>query len=137
MIAQFFNMNDENGSNPKRAQFLALCRSLRADLLRFTFRLSRDQALAAEVVQKTLRQAWKAQDSRAQDHDLAAFREALLELPQQYREPLVLQVLMGYSTADIAAELELSHAAVLALLFRGRKQLRVLCGEDTDFDPEE
>ena len=47
-----------------------------------------------------------------------------------------MQVLMGYSTAEIAAELDLSAAAVLTRLFRGRKQLRVLCGEDTSMDPE-
>jgi DNA-directed RNA polymerase specialized sigma24 family protein len=48
-----------------------------------------------------------------------------------------MQVLMGFSTAEIAAELKLSNAAVLTRLFRGRKQLRALCGEDTNADPEE
>jgi RNA polymerase sigma-70 factor (ECF subfamily) len=55
----------------------------------------------------------------------------------EYREPLVLQVLMGYSTAEIAQELDLSNAAALTRLFRARKQLRALCGEDTRLDPEE
>jgi RNA polymerase sigma-70 factor (ECF subfamily) len=73
----------------------------------------------------------------AQDQDLAELRAALFKLPEEYREPLVLQVLMGYSTAEIAAELELSNAAVLTRLFRGRKQLRTMCGEDTRLDPEE
>jgi RNA polymerase sigma-70 factor (ECF subfamily) len=41
----------------------------------------------------------------AQDQDLAELRAALFKLPEEYREPLVLQVLMGYSTAEIAAEL--------------------------------
>jgi len=50
---------------------------------------------------------------------------------------LVLQVLLGYSTAEIAAELELSNAAVLTRLFRARRQLRVLCGENGDEDPQE
>jgi DNA-directed RNA polymerase specialized sigma24 family protein len=44
---------------------------------------------------------------------------------------------MGYSTAEIAAELGLSTGAVLTRLFRARKQLRVLCGENTSMDPEE
>ncbi|HTV98534.1 MAG TPA: sigma-70 family RNA polymerase sigma factor [Steroidobacteraceae bacterium] len=73
----------------------------------------------------------------AQDQELAELRAALFKLPAEYREPLVLQVLMGYTTAEIAAELELSNAAVLTRLFRGRKQLRALCGEDTSQDPEE
>ncbi len=46
-----------------------------------------------------------------------------------------MQVLMGFSTAEIAAELKLSNAAVLTRLFRGRKRLRALCGEDTNSDP--
>jgi len=73
----------------------------------------------------------------AQDQDLAELRAALFKLPEEYREPLVLQVLMGFSTAEIAAELALSNAAVLTRLFRARKQLRAMCGEDTRLDPEE
>src|SRR5580693_8399177 len=73
----------------------------------------------------------------SQDQDLAELRAALFKLPEEYREPLVLQALMGYSTAEIAAELHLSNAAVLTRLFRGRKRLRALCGEDTALDPED
>jgi RNA polymerase sigma-70 factor (ECF subfamily) len=73
----------------------------------------------------------------ADDHDVEELRAALFKLPDEYREPLVLQVLMGYSTAEIAAQLKLSNAAVLTRLFRARKQLRMLCGEDTRMDPEE
>ena len=73
----------------------------------------------------------------AHDQDLAELRAALFKLPEEYREPLVLQVLMGYSTAEIAAELGLSTGAVLTRLFRARKQLRVLCGEDSSLDPED
>ena len=40
-----------------------LCQSLRPDLLRFAFWLSRDRALAEDVVQETMLRAWKAQDS--------------------------------------------------------------------------
>jgi DNA-directed RNA polymerase specialized sigma24 family protein len=130
-------MKDKSGGKPKRARFLGLYLSLRADLLRFAFWLSGDQSLAEDGAQKTLRPASKAHDSRAQQHELANFRAALRELPRKYREPLVLQVLMGYSTEDIAAKLDLSHAAVLTLLFRGRKQLRALCCEDADLDPEQ
>ena len=57
--------------------------------------------------------------------NLAEMRAALFKLPDEYREPLVLQVLMGFSTAEIARELDLSGAAVLTRLFRARKQLRV------------
>ena len=73
----------------------------------------------------------------ADDQELVELRAAIFKLPSEYREPLVMQVLMGYSTAEIAAELELSNAAVLTRLFRARKQLRAMCGEDTSLDPEE
>jgi RNA polymerase sigma-70 factor (ECF subfamily) len=73
----------------------------------------------------------------ADDQELMELRAAIFKLPGDYREPLVMQVLMGYSTAEIAAELGLSNAAVLTRLFRARKQLRAMCGEGTSLDPEE
>ena len=73
----------------------------------------------------------------AEDQNIGDLRAALMKLPDEYREPLVLQVLMGYSTAEIAGELNLSEAAVLTRLFRARNQLRTLCGEDTSQDPRE
>lgn len=174
-------MKAANGGNDKRARFHALCQSLRPELLRFAFWLSRDRALAEDVVQESLLRAWKAQDSlqnddaakpwfltiirreyarcferkrlvtvdvdeliakeepvlAAEDDRVAEVRAAIFKLPDDYREPLVLQVLMGYSTAEIAAELGLSNAAVLTRLFRARKQLRAWCGEDSRMDPEE
>ena len=60
------------------------------------------------------------------DADLAAMREALFRLDEEYREPLVLQVLMGYSTSEIAEQLGISLNAVLTRLFRARKQLRAI-----------
>ena len=72
-----------------------------------------------------------------EDHDLRDLRAAVLKLPEEYREPLVLQVLMGYSTAEIASELNLSGPAVLTRLFRARKKLREACAEDTTLDPQE
>ena len=71
------------------------------------------------------------------DQELAELRLAIFKLPEEYREPLVLQVLLGFSTAEIAAQLNLTTAAVLTRLFRARRQLRVICGEDTTGDPEE
>jgi RNA polymerase sigma-70 factor, ECF subfamily len=175
-------MNDEAGGKHRRARFQALCQSLRPDLLRFAFWLSRDRALAEDVVQESMLRAWKAQDSlldeaaakpwlltiirreyartferkrfatvdvdeliakeepmlaAAEEQDISDVRAAIMKLPDEYREPLVLQVLMGYSTAEIARELDLSSAAVLTRLFRARRQLRAACGEDTSQDPQE
>jgi RNA polymerase sigma-70 factor, ECF subfamily len=167
-------MNDRVGGNERQARFKALCQSLRPDLLRFAFWLSRDHALAEDVVQESLLRAWKAQESlldqdaakpwlltivrreyartferkrlptvsvdeliakeepmlaAAEEPDLTELRAALFKLPDDYREPLVLQALMGYSTAEIALEMGLSEPAVLTRLFRASNQLRALVGE--------
>jgi RNA polymerase sigma-70 factor (ECF subfamily) len=78
-----------------------------------------------------------AAENTADKEQIAELRAAILRLDDEYREPLVLQVLMGYSTAEIAAELGLSTAAVLTRLFRARHKLRAMFGEDTSLDPED
>jgi RNA polymerase sigma-70 factor (ECF subfamily) len=60
--------------------------------------------------------------------ELFALRQAIMRLPIDYREPLLLQVLGGFSTDEIARELALSSTAVLTRLFRARNKLRALCG---------
>jgi RNA polymerase sigma-70 factor, ECF subfamily len=179
-------MNGQPGGNGKRGRFESLCASLRPDLIRFAFWLSRDRQLAEDVVQEALLRAWRSQDmladpaaikpwlltivrrefartferkrldlvdidelvareepmlnsaeNAADSQQIAELRSAILRLDDEYREPLVLQVLMGYSTAEIAAELSLSNAAVLTRLFRARHKLRAMFGEDTSLDPEE
>ncbi len=62
------------------------------------------------------------------DNEDHALRDAILKLPIEYREPLVLQVLGGFSCAEIAQELSLSNTAVLTRLFRARNKLRVVYG---------
>ncbi|NNF18101.1 MAG: sigma-70 family RNA polymerase sigma factor [Gammaproteobacteria bacterium] len=58
------------------------------------------------------------------NHDVEAVRDAMGELPLDYREPLVLQVSMGYSVKEIAKLMELGEGAVLTRLFRARKKLK-------------
>jgi len=60
------------------------------------------------------------------NHDVEAVREALGELDTDYREPLVLQILLGHSVKEIAELLELGEGAVLTRLFRARKKLKVI-----------
>ncbi len=55
-------------------------------------------------------------------------RKAIFELEDEHREPLVLQVLLGYSTQEIAALMGMQQGAVLTRLFRARAQLRQLLG---------
>ena len=56
--------------------------------------------------------------------ELDDLREAIYELDNDYREPLVLQVLMGYSTSEIAALMGLKQGAVLTRLHRARHKLK-------------
>lgn len=56
--------------------------------------------------------------------DVEEMRRAIMRLEPAYREPLVLQVLFGYSTEEIAHHMELSRPAVLSRLFRARQHLR-------------
>jgi RNA polymerase sigma-70 factor (ECF subfamily) len=53
-------------------------------------------------------------------------REALLALPASYAEPLALQVLGGFSCAEIAAMLGTSEGATMTRLTRARQALRRL-----------
>jgi RNA polymerase sigma-70 factor (ECF subfamily) len=62
------------------------------------------------------------------DAGLVDLRRAILKLPDEYREPLVLQVLGGFTTTEIGVELGLTQAAVLTRLFRARNRLRGIYG---------
>jgi RNA polymerase sigma-70 factor (ECF subfamily) len=56
--------------------------------------------------------------------ELDDMRHAIYELEDDYREPLVLQVLMGFSTNEIGEQMGLKQGAVLTRLHRARAKLR-------------
>ena len=56
--------------------------------------------------------------------ELDDMRQAIYELEDDYREPLVLQVLMGFSTNEIGEQMGLKQGAVLTRLHRARAKLR-------------
>ncbi len=58
------------------------------------------------------------------DEELLGLRRAIAALPDEYRVPLTMQVLGGFSTREIATELGLTQPAVLTRLFRARDKLR-------------
>jgi RNA polymerase sigma-70 factor (ECF subfamily) len=62
------------------------------------------------------------------DPEITDLRRAILALPDEYREPIVLQVLGGFSTDEIAKQLDLTVPAVLTRLFRARNKLREMYG---------
>lgn len=56
--------------------------------------------------------------------DVLAMRRALAELAADYREPLLLQVIGGYSSEEIGGMLGLTAGAVMTRLSRARHKLR-------------
>ena len=153
----------------RRQRFDSLVAVYYPDMYRYAAWLSRDTALAEDVVQEALLRAWKSLDALRDDgaakqwlltivrrenarhferrrletvdidnlsasqaallaespnEELADLREAIFGLEDDYREPLVLQVLMGYSTSEIAETMGLKQGAVLTRLHRARNKLK-------------
>ena len=74
------------------------------------------------------------------DEDVMVVRRAILALEPDYREPLVMQVLLGHTTGEIAAALGITQRAVLTRLYRARLRLRErlgLGGTDGEADGED
>jgi len=77
-----------------------------------------------------------AELAAAAEQETTDVRRAILALEDDYREPLVLQVLLGLSTQEIAGQLGLTQAAVLTRLFRARHKLRRALGTVADGETE-
>lgn len=65
---------------------------------------------------------WVGEDS--------VIRAAIHRLDAKYREPLLMQVLGGFSCDEIARELNISSAAVMTQLFRARQKLKTMLTGD-------
>jgi RNA polymerase sigma-70 factor (ECF subfamily) len=74
--------------------------------------------------------------SNAQEDQLEAraLRRALTELSRDYRDPLLLQVVGGFSVGEIAQEMNLSTGAVTTRLFRARQKLRDVLTHHPDIE---
>ena len=57
-------------------------------------------------------------------------RQAIAQLPPRYREPLLLQVVVGLSCAEIAGALQIGQSAVMTRLFRAREKLKAKLQRD-------
>lgn len=162
-------MNSSTEATARRRRFDQLVGVFYADMYRYAAWLSRDRAIAEDVVQEALLRAWKSLDAlrddaaakpwlltivrrenarhferkrletvdidnlsasqaallaEQPDRQLDDMREAIFELDDDYREPLVLQVMMGYSTSEIAELMGLKQGAVLTRLHRARHKLK-------------
>jgi RNA polymerase sigma-70 factor (ECF subfamily) len=70
--------------------------------------------------------------AEAPNQELDDLREAIYGLEDDYREPLVLQVLMGYSTNEIAELMGLKQGAVLTRLHRARLKLKEAAADEVN-----
>ena len=70
-----------------------------------------------------------------EDERVEEMRSAIFRLDEEYREPLVLQVLLGYSTQEIADLMGMQQGAVLTRLFRARGRLRQQLGLAPEGEP--
>ena len=159
----------------RRRRFDRIVAVFHDDMFRYAAWLSRDRAVAEDVLQEALLRAWKSLDALRDDdaskpwlltivrrenaryferkrldtvdiddltpaqsamiaeednEQVREMREAILRLEDDYREPLVLQVLMGHSTQEIADLMGLKQGAVLTRLHRARLKLRDVVMED-------
>ncbi len=167
-------MNSSNADLERRQKFDRLVSIWHQDMYRYAVWLSRDPAIAEDVVQEAMLRAWKSlhalrEDQAAKqwvltivrrenaryferkrletvdiddltpsqsamlaessDTDLDDVREAIYKLDDDYREPLVLQVLMGHSTKEIAEMMDIKPGAVLTRLHLARIKLKEEIGE--------
>ena len=166
-----------NQDGADQQSFATLAQELMPDLYRYAFWLSRDPALAEDLVQQCLlrarrsfgslrtnngakiwlitilrrehaRQLERMQPQRVTINGLKSrnecypttnvdsrtteVRRAIFDLETQYREPLVLQALMGCTAREIATVMGISTGAVLTRLRRARKRMyRVVNGKAT------
>jgi RNA polymerase sigma-70 factor (ECF subfamily) len=161
-------MHSSKAAALRRQRFDQYVTVYHQDMYRYAAWLSRDKAIAEDVVQEALLRAWKSLDALRDenlakqwlltivrrenaryferkrletvdidnltasqsallavedDKELDDMRQAIYELEDDYREPLVLQVLMGYSTNEIAEQMGLKQGAVLTRLHRARGKL--------------
>lgn len=83
----------------------------------------------ADVEPETIVEKHKDYDTST---EAFALRQALADLDEEYREPLIMQVVGGYSCDDIAAEMGLTRAAVTTRLFRAKRKMRDALGPRHD-----
>ena len=62
--------------------------------------------------------------------EIKLLRQGIMELAPKYREPLLMQVVLGYSCLEISKELDISKSAVMTQLFRAREQLKLQLRKD-------
>lgn len=76
------------------------------------------------------------EDTAAHSEDTMQQREirkAISSLSEEYREPLTMQIIMGFSGDEIAEQLNLNKNTVMTRLFRARNQLKEILSSHMKF----
>jgi len=74
--------------------------------------------------QEVQRASFDVSADLAESPDLQMLRQGMAALPVKYREPLLLQIIGGFSCEEIADQLGIRPGAVMTRLFRARQALR-------------
>lgn len=144
------------------AYFLCRSEDMAEDLVQETFMRAwrfldslRDESKAKSWLFTTLRREFARQFERYQprfddieperlpgqpgaQQEVMGIRRAMLGLPEKYRDPLVLQIVGGYSGEEIAKMLDVPRATVNTRLFRARQRLRkIFEGDAANLDLED
>nr|WP_319535196.1 sigma-70 family RNA polymerase sigma factor [uncultured Vibrio sp.] len=178
MLKMFGKKNSNspvNSDMDKQRKYESLVRGYHRDLYRYAYWLSKDKAVAEDLVQETCLRAWKSLDSLLDEkaakswlitilrrenarrferkqfdlvdiddygndakvnddphHQQEWLQAQIMKLEVEYREPLFLQVVGGFSGEEIGDILELNKNTVMTRLFRARNQLKeMLDSQDT------
>lgn len=100
-------------------------RDPRAWLYKTAFRIA-----AAELRDERRREEERPEADWDAPHGLAEISDALQQLPQQQRAAVVLRYVCDFTTRETASAMGVSAATVRVHLFRARKRLRDLLGDE-------
>ena len=115
LVRAWKSLDKLNDSKAAKGWLLTILR--RENARRFERKRPRESGIPTEEL---------AADRTEYDTSTEAFvlRRALEKLPDEYREPLLMQVIHGYSQKEIAAHLGISVAGAGTRLFRAREKMR-------------